>query len=219
MRTLVSMTFFLLAAWFLTLSGVGAIPELKQEPIPHSLIERAPRRTSMRDPAVTKIGGLDQSCQSCHSIFTSTAEEPADRMQHKQIVLEHGMNSRCDNCHTKGDHQQLALYGGKEIGYDHVEELCAKCHGPTYRDWQRGMHGKAMGSWERDSAERHQLVCTECHDPHHPAFEPIVPLRGPHTLRQHATQQKGGAGHGGKQNPLRQWYESHGSAPSQQGSH
>lgn len=219
MRTLVSTTFFLLAAWFLTLSGTGAIPVLEQQSIPHSQLERAARRTPMRDPAVTTIGGLEQSCQSCHSIFASTQEEPADRMQHKHIRLEHGMNSRCDNCHTKGDHQQLALYGGKEIGYDHVEELCAKCHGPTYRDWQRGMHGKTLGSWDRSSSERRQLVCTECHDPHHPAFEPIVPLRGPNTLRQHATEQHAGAAHGGKRNPLRQWSTTAGPDASSEGSH
>ena len=40
MRTLVSTTFFLLAAWFLTLSGTGAIPVLEQQPIPHSQLER-----------------------------------------------------------------------------------------------------------------------------------------------------------------------------------
>ena len=219
MRILISSTFFLLAIWFVMFSGVGAIPLEEQPAILAADIDPVPRRSIMKDPPTTRIGGLDQSCSSCHSIFSSTQDEPKERLQHKEIVLEHGLNDRCDNCHTKGDHDKLVLYGGEEIGYAQVQQLCAKCHGPTYRDWELGMHGKTFGSWETGSPERRRLLCTECHDPHHPAFTPYVPLRGPNTLRQHATEQdKARMGHE-KRNPLRHWQESDGHGASHDGSH
>jgi hypothetical protein len=60
--------------------------------------------------------------------------------------------------------------------------VCAKCHGPAYRDWQKGTHGKTLGSWQAGDSRR-RLGCTECHDPHSPAYPRIVPLPAPTTLR------------------------------------
>ena len=208
MRTLISLSFFLSALWFAAFSGVGSVPLEELPAIPAHSISTEPGRSLMSDPPTTRIGGLEQSCSSCHAIFPSTHEEPRERLQHQDIVLEHGLNNRCDNCHTKGDHDKLVLYGGLEVGYDRVQELCAKCHGPTYRDWQVGMHGKTLGSWEVGSPEQRRLLCTECHDPHSPAFPVIEPLRGPHTLRQHATERDPSQGHAAKRNPLRHWQQS-----------
>jgi hypothetical protein len=219
MRILISTAFFALAIWFLMFSGVGVVPVTDLPPIKAEDISIEPRREMLQDPATIRLGGLDQTCQSCHSIFPSSQDEPKELMQHKEIVLEHGLNNRCDNCHTKGDHDKLVLYGGKEVGFSEVQLLCAKCHGPTYRDWEKGMHGKTLGSWETGAETQQRLLCTECHDPHHPAFTSYEPLRGPHTLRQHATEQKVDNVHAGKRNPLRHWQKSDGHGASSGGSH
>lgn len=205
MRTLITLAFLASALWFATLSGVGAVPLERQGRISAEALSTAPRRVPMQDPPRTRIGGLDQECSSCHAIFSSTADEPAERLQHTHIVLEHGLNNRCDNCHTKGDHDKLRLYAGEEVGFSEVQRLCAKCHGPTFRDWELGIHGKTLGSWEAGRPERHMLLCTECHDPHHPAFPAYEPLRGPHTLRQHATTRGELGKHEDSGNPLRRW--------------
>ena len=34
---------------------------------------------------------------------------------------------------------RLVLHGGESIPYSEVPRLCQKCHGPTYRDWERGI--------------------------------------------------------------------------------
>ena len=42
---------------------------------------------------------------------------------------------------------------------------CGKCHGPLYKDWRVGLHGKRIGEWASDGKKR-WFVCTECHNPH-----------------------------------------------------
>lgn len=203
MRSLIAAIFFLLAGWFIF--GPGR-PEI---PIP--LIEgggaydRTPfePRKPLSEPPLVVIGGVEQRCNDCHLLFDSQPEAFAQLRQHVHLVHDHGMNDRCYNCHSVQDRSKLVLHGEKEIGYDQVVLLCAKCHGPTYRDWQRGMHGKTLGAWETGSSKQRRLQCTECHDPHSPAFKKRVPLPGPMTLRM-GDQSAPPAGHDeGKVNPLR----------------
>ncbi|MCP4453999.1 MAG: hypothetical protein GY809_21270 [Planctomycetes bacterium] len=122
------------------------------------------------------------------------------------------MNVYCSNCHDMDDRNLLVVDGGQTIPYDQVDRLCAKCHGPTFRDWQKGMHGKTMDFWARDMGTPRRLGCTECHDPHTPAFAPMAPLPGPHTLRM------GDPLHGSESiqinNPLRRWSTPETATPS-----
>ncbi len=210
MRNLITASFFLLAIWFFQFSGVGAIPVDELPLITAEEIATDPRFAIMQDPPMTDIGSLEMDCSSCHAIFPSSKDEPEERLQHLDIVLEHGLNDRCDNCHSRGAHDKLELYGDELVDFDQVQRLCAKCHGPTYRDWENGIHGKTMGSWDVNDPAHRVLLCTECHDPHHPAFQSYKPLRGPHTLRQHATKRDSKASHGGKRNPLRDWQRNEG---------
>ena len=114
------------------------------------------------------------------------------------------MNDRCYNCHGRNDRNKLLLFGDVEIGYDDVEQLCAKCHGTTYRDWQAGMHGRTNGSWDAQDPRQRRLKCTQCHDPHAPAYDAMVPMPAPNTLRQGPQDPEGGHGHG-KRSPLTKW--------------
>ena len=168
-------------------------------------IDRAAARPVMSDPPTVRIGGFDQGCQDCHAIFESAPDHSERLAQHTHIALDHGINNRCDNCHDRDDRDRLLLYGRRTVGFDDVEQLCARCHGPTFRDWERGVHGKTVGSWDRNSPDFRRMACTECHDPHAPAFEPIAPLPPPNTLRMNVTERNLEAHSREKRNPLRTW--------------
>jgi len=91
------------------------------------------------------------------------------------------------------------------VPFSDVQSLCAQCHGPVFRDWERGTHGKTLGAWDLSSPDAHRLTCTECHNPHSPAYEPIEPLPGPNTLRMGEQHKKAHGAHENERNPLRKW--------------
>jgi hypothetical protein len=111
------------------------------------------------------------------------------------------MNDWCFNCHDVAERERLVLQDTTTVMFVEVPVLCAQCHGTTYRDWQRGMHGKTTGSWDKASGNQRRLLCTECHNPHGPAYGKLVPLPGPNTLRM--TPEGGEENDGGIASPLR----------------
>ncbi len=122
-------------------------------------------------------------CSACHSKFRSdTTTRPALYI-HRRIVLQHGMNNRCLNCHHPTNRDALVDDFGREIPYDQPQLVCGKCHGEVYRDWLNGAHGRTNGYWDPRAGPRERRVCDECHDPHHPKFPPQHPAPPPHTLR------------------------------------
>ncbi|MFQ5501298.1 MAG: hypothetical protein ACE5EQ_03235 [Phycisphaerae bacterium] len=176
----------LTAAWFWWGPSAAKLPESKAAIVDPSRLTTAPRRTILHDPPVIDINGFRRTCMECHRTFPVRQGEPRKLIQHANVVLHHGINKRCHNCHYESDRDRLVLLNGKDIGYDQVVELCAQCHDPTYRDWQRGAHGRTNGYWDAKRGEVKRLGCTECHNPHNPrvpAMDPLEPLPGPHTLR------------------------------------
>jgi hypothetical protein len=141
-----------------------------------------PRRQAKADPPTYVTGGFEHRCNSCHRLFRSRPDAAPRLVQHTEITLNHGMNNRCYNCHDRKDREKLVLMRAIPGTFSQATELCAKCHGPAYRDWQKGTHGKTLGSWQAGDSRR-RLGCTECHDPHSPAYPRIVPLPAPTTLR------------------------------------
>lgn len=99
--------------------------------------------------------------------------------EHVDLKLNHGRDVDCLNCHHKTNRNAYVALDGKEISSDRPEELCSQCHGLIYRDWKVGAHGRTGGSWNGSEKEWYSLVCTECHDPHHPKFPELVPMPGP----------------------------------------
>ena len=197
--------FVALVLWFLLGSPFGTVPETDVEIVTAADIEVKPVRQVLSDEPYTKIASMDMHCMNCHMLFDSRPETPRRLTQHTHIVLDHGLNDRCFNCHDNEQRDRLVLRGGKTIPYTEVALLCAKCHGPTYRDWQMGMHGKSMHGWDPEDPNRTRLRCSECHDPHAPAFKAYHPLPGPNTLRM------GDPGHDelhterDEDDPLRRW--------------
>ncbi len=211
------------AAWELTLIGPALlllsaglywgpdlldIPEGDDRAVHASRIATEPRREHMGDRPVIHINAFDFACMECHRLFPPSEIPPEELRQHDHIVLDHGINDRCRNCHDVEDRDRLVLRGGETIPYGEVALLCAKCHGPTFRDWEAGVHGRSNGYWDTDRGERQRLACTQCHDPHDPrvpAMDPLRPLPGPGTLRMD------GPAHGeateGARDPLREAIE------------
>jgi hypothetical protein len=196
--------FLVLAGWFLFFSPQADIPRTEIREVDLEQIKPGALRTPLLDASKAMVGGLNHSCSECHKVFTSR-EGKHELLQHKEIVLKHGMNARCLNCHHGESRDNLVLHDGTLVAFDQSPRLCSQCHGTVYRDWQRGMHGKTMGSWDAASGKQYRLSCSECHDPHSPAFPAYVPLPGPSTLRMGDQSHK--AEPKQKHSPLRRWSE------------
>ncbi len=105
--------------------------------------------------------------------------------EHDDIVMGHGRhkrNNNCFNCHDETNLEFLQTRDGHQVKLVDSPALCGSCHGPTYRDWEAGVHGRTSGYWKRDLGPIDRKVCTSCHDPHSPAFPSREPAPGPHPL-------------------------------------
>ncbi len=150
--------------------------------VPGWAIDPAPIRKPKLTP-VMKVAGYDLKCSDCHKLFPSQPETTRSPYQHTNIALKHGINERCFNCHHLTNRDVYVDDWGEEIPADQPHRLCGKCHGPVYRDWLHGSHGRTNGYWDTTRGEQTRRTCIECHDPHQPPFPPMPPAPGPHTLR------------------------------------
>jgi len=145
----------------------------------------------------TDEDGEQQRCSECHEDHDGLLGDNADPTHtvgepHEKVVLHHGKNNRCFNCHQKDRRDYFSDYAGNPIevrGPDgkrdlakEVLQLCPKCHGPHYRDWLNGSHGRRSGYWDTSKGARQAQPCIACHDPHWPRFKPLAPAPGPQTL-------------------------------------
>jgi hypothetical protein len=138
-----------------------------------------PRRTRGLD--LVKAGWT-YNCMECHKLIPARWHYDRPMAEHRDVQLRHGNNRFCLNCHHPTNRNAFVDYDGSEIAQADVVLLCAKCHGPTYRDWQAGVHGRVNGYWKAGEGPKTKLRCIQCHDPHHPAFPsmtPLAPLRYP----------------------------------------
>ncbi len=175
------------AAWFFLGMKSPDLPPKKLYPINQSAISTAPRRKMIGvQPPKIHINGFDRTCNDCHNSFKSETPKIKGRLQHKEIILEHAINTSCFSCHDQKDRNYLISLKGEKIEYPAVVNLCAQCHVRIHRDWVKGSHGRSNGYWDTRKGPMKRLKCTQCHDPHqprHPAMDPLKPLPGPHTLR------------------------------------
>ena len=101
---------------------------------------------------------------------------------HTNDVARHGRtigNDHCFNCHDPANLTELRTAGGKKLKLTESTLLCASCHGPSYRDWQEGVHGRQNGFWNPKLGAVDRKECTSCHDPHAPALPRLKPLPPP----------------------------------------
>ncbi|MBM4111788.1 MAG: hypothetical protein FJ253_00185 [Phycisphaerae bacterium] len=200
--------FVVVALALLMNSGPVRIPVESPAIVSESLTAIGPRREALRDPPTIGVEGREENCRACHQIFHSASAAGAKLSYHHDIVLSHGLNDRCVNCHDIDDRERLTLRDGTTIPFAETPLLCAQCHGTTYRDWQRGTHGKTLGSWITGSGAQVRLGCNECHDPHAPRYPAYEPLPGPRTLRMgEPTHDEAAHDRSTPRSPLRRWRE------------
>lgn len=205
MRSLVPLVFFVLAALLAFDSRrehLLPIPPVRG--VTEAELHLGPPRAALGDPPTIQNGPFRQACSECHDLFPSPDVPRSPLLQHTHVVLDHGRNDRCYNCHAREQRDLLVLHDGSTLGYGAVENLCAQCHGTVFRDWQGGTHGRTSGHWDRAAGESVRLSCTQCHDPHAPAYPRFVPLPGPNTLRM-GRRVSGETGHQAAANPLEKW--------------
>jgi hypothetical protein len=119
-------------------------------------------------------------CASCHTkpIEKPQRERISQRWSHLNIQLTHGQTTGldCQSCHNYDNFEQLQLQNGQTTTFDHAYELCRQCHFQQANDWAGGAHGKRLAGWR---GKRVINNCTDCHNPHAPAFDQRIPLKSP----------------------------------------
>ena len=129
------------------------------------------------------------NCYTCHDKSEPVELEYDDDYivimpeAHEDLILRHGDNSRNNNCFKCHDSENLELLSTKDDQKLSLEEsnlLCASCHGPTFNDWESGIHGRTSGYWDKNLGPSKRTDCTSCHDPHAPQFPSMIPGPSPH---------------------------------------
>lgn len=194
----VSFRWFGVAFVLISLVGVSAcftqVPEVDEASlyvrnIEGNVFDTAPVRGELQ-PLRYRRGSYEWRCNECHDDFQNRPTAGHPEGEHAAIVknYDHGLNTLCQNCHHPENREVYIDYEGGEILPTQPAKLCAKCHGPTYRDWQAGVHGRQNGHWDRNAGPRTKLLCIQCHDPHHPKFAPMAPDAAPDYSRLQAQQ-------------------------------
>jgi formate-dependent nitrite reductase cytochrome c552 subunit len=133
----------------------------------------------------------DFDCYACHTkgkapiLRYDAHQNLVVPKEHSDIVMghgSHGRNNNCFNCHNELNLELLQTRDGREVKFADSPVLCGSCHGPTYRDWEAGAHGRTSGYWDRSAGAIQRKVCVNCHNPHAPAFPSRKPAPGPHLL-------------------------------------
>ena len=150
------------------------------------LVERAKTDSKAKDDL------SDFDCYGCHE----KNKPPVLRFdanqnliipdEHKDIVMGHGSHNRnniCFNCHDETNLELLETRDGRKLTFAESPQLCGSCHGPTYRDWEAGAHGRTSGFWNRSLGPITRKACVSCHNPHMPKFPGRQPAPPPHPLR------------------------------------
>ena len=189
-----SLTLLVLMGVFLALA-VGFVLNLwgRTTPRPEiplvdpSFISTATVRTSSAELVANKEDLSDFDCYGCHEKNKPpTLRFDADHnlivpQEHSDIVMKHGSHNRnnlCFNCHDETNLEVLQTRDGRQLKFSESTQLCGSCHGPNYRDWEAGAHGRTSGFWNRSMGPITRKDCVSCHKPAPPPH-PLRPLAKP----------------------------------------
>lgn len=138
---------------------------------------------TVRDPLKlpqTQQAGFTYNCNNCHRNITPSKIPKKLMAAHREIIMEHGVNNRCLNCHQEKNRERLKDINGNEVLFSQSEKVCQQCHGPKYRDWDIGVHGRPNGYWDKSKGQESvKATCVACHNPHTPKFKPMEPAPAP----------------------------------------
>jgi len=169
-----------------------------------NFLDPATVRRSYADLARAGEDLSDFDCNTCHE----RGKPPALRYdakgnlivpkEHSDVVMghgSHGRNNNCFNCHDENNLTLLQTRDGRQVSFSDSQLLCGSCHGPTYRDWEAGAHGRTSGYWDRGQGPIERKICVNCHNPHSPHFPSRKPAPGPHPLRPTPAAMESESGH------------------------
>lgn len=127
------------------------------------------------------------SCTTCHTTREADLNtRSADKLDvfHQGLEMQHGGLS-CLSCHNSDNYDTLRLADSTAVPFEQTMQLCAQCHGPQHRDFQRGSHGGMTGYWDLEQGPRTRNACIVCHDPHAPAYPQLMPVFPPKMPKLH----------------------------------
>jgi uncharacterized CHY-type Zn-finger protein len=172
----------------------GRVPAKPKIPLVDvAFLETTPWRRSYADLVAAKEDMSDYDCYTCHEKNKPPPIRFDDKhrivlpKEHANIAMGHGSHDRnnlCYNCHNEANLLTFQVRDGRELKFENSPPLCGSCHGPTYRDWDAGVHGRTNGHWEASRGAAQRLACVNCHDPHAPRIPTREPAPGPHSLRE-----------------------------------
>ena len=196
---------YLLTALVAAFLGLGALfvanlwghtaPPAAIPSVDKTFLETTPWRSSYADLVKAKEDLSDYDCYACHEKDKPPPIRFDDKhriiipKEHANITMGHGSHDRnnlCYNCHAETNLLTMQVRDGRELKFDNSTPLCGSCHGPTFRDWEAGAHGRTSGHWDLSKGPMQRLACVNCHDPHAPRIPTRPPAPGPHPLRERA---------------------------------
>jgi len=185
---------------FVALAGLFVADLWGRVPVPPKIpmvdkkfLEDTPWRRSYQDLVAAKEDLSDFDCFACHEknkpppIRYDANHKIIIPKEHANIQMGHGSHDRnnlCYNCHNEANLLTLQVRDGRELKFDDSTPLCGSCHGPTFRDWEAGAHGRISGHWNAKNGPAKRLACVNCHDPHAPSIPKREAAPGPHSLHE-----------------------------------
>ncbi|NKB67075.1 MAG: hypothetical protein GKR89_08450 [Candidatus Latescibacteria bacterium] len=191
-----------LVCWVGLVTGCGVGPEAPAVEVAASLEFDPTQPRSLRGAVQYPVTGLAEvsdgafavqgrqgdlrqfPCGACHqqALVPAPRGVVSRRWAHMDIQPVHPQAhiSACQTCHDYGNLERLRLQDDTSTDFDQVYRLCVQCHFQQGRDWAGGAHGKRVGGWR---GARVVMNCTDCHDPHQPAFGRQYPVSGPRVPR------------------------------------
>jgi len=141
-----------------------------------------PTTLGVADGPYVDVNGtpIGVACDTCHGegLDGKLADQAdPDVPVHGDVEIRHGDLS-CDFCHA-ADRTKLHLADGTEFGLRDALRLCTQCHGPQVRDYKAGVHGGMNGYWDLRRGPRDRNHCVDCHAPHSPKYERVMPVHMP----------------------------------------
>jgi len=188
-----ALAFAALAALFI--ADLWGHPPVRKKipPVDRAFLEATPWRRTYGDLVKAKEDLSDYDCYGCHEktkpppIRFDASQKIIVPKEHADIATGHGSHDRnnlCYNCHNEQNLVTLQVRDGRTVRFDNIPPLCGSCHGPAYRDWEAGAHGRISGYWDHGRGGSVRLSCANCHDPHAPEIPARQPAPGPHALRE-----------------------------------
>ncbi|MCA9406257.1 MAG: hypothetical protein KC684_06965, partial [Candidatus Omnitrophica bacterium] len=174
----IALVFLFLAASFL-MNVWGEKREIIRHPLTNPEdFTKQPVREARLEPKVMQDGYMYR-CNDCHDNIEPSTVQKSFFSAHSDIILDHGANNYCLTCHSINNREMLVDINKNEISFAQSHQTCLQCHGPIYRDWENGVHGRMNDFWDSNKGEVRKLTCVACHNPHQPKFQLMQPAPAP----------------------------------------